>query len=40
MSDFCIYCETEPIDKEGWVKSKWFLGEWVCPWCVKDGRNE
>lgn len=40
MSDYCIYCECEPVEADGWIKSKnpQFLDEWVCPWCIKDGK--
>ena len=40
MSDYCIYCECEPVEPDGWIKSKnsQFLDEWVCPWCIKEGK--
>lgn len=42
MSKFCIYCECEPVDEEGWVKSKdprfLLAQEDVCPWCIKEGK--
>ena len=34
MTDYCIYCECEPIDPVGWrVRSDL---ECICPWCIKE----
>ena len=38
MSEYCIICECEPVDMVGWVKSKKYPDEWVCPWCIKEGK--
>ncbi len=38
MTDFCIFCECEPIDPTGWVQRD--DSEWVCPWCIKEKANE
>ncbi len=41
MTDYCIICETEPIEAKppGMIFS-WFREvegtECICPWCVKD----
>jgi len=37
MTEYCIICETEPIEMKGWVQRK--DGEWICSWCVKDMIN-
>lgn len=34
MTDFCLICECEPIEDNGWFIRK--DGECICPWCVKD----
>ena len=34
MTDYCIICETEPVEDNGWFVRK--DGECVCPWCVND----
>jgi len=36
MADFCIICECEPIEPYGWVQRD--DDEWVCPWCIMEGR--
>jgi len=40
MTDFCIICETEPIDNEPVDGFRWFAeidgSENICPWCVRD----
>ncbi len=39
MSDFCIICECEPIDKIGWFISADERQFAVCPWCVENLHN-
>jgi len=35
MSDYCLICECEPIESDGWFKE--VNGEEViCSWCIKD----
>jgi len=34
MTDFCLFCECEPIEPEGWFTND--EGEAICPWCVRD----
>ena len=38
MSDYCLICECEPIEDNGWFIRK--DGEVICPWCVKDMLKE
>ncbi len=37
MTDYCLFCQCEPIEPEGWIQRK--DGEWVCPWCISDFVN-
>jgi hypothetical protein len=34
MTDFCLICETEPIEKNGWFTND--EGDSICPWCIKE----
>ncbi len=41
MTDYCIICETEPIEvKPEGMNFSWFREiqgvECICPWCIKD----
>lgn len=36
MSDFCLICETEPIENDGWFVSADESYESICPWCIRD----
>ncbi len=41
MTDYCLICETEPIEvKPEGVGFSWFREiegiECICPWCIKD----
>lgn len=40
MTDFCVICECEPVNYLGWsqIISGILRFEWVCPWCIKEGR--
>ncbi len=40
MTDYCIFCECEPIEPVGWVQIKdgQLKNEWVCPWCIREGK--
>jgi len=35
MTDFCLICECEPIEPDGWF-TEVNGTEAICPWCVKD----
>lgn len=34
MTDFCLLCECEPIERDGWFIND--QGDCICPWCVDD----
>lgn len=38
MTDFCLICETEAIERVGWVYDQ-ETTEAICPWCIKEGRE-
>lgn len=35
MTDHCLICETEPIERKGWIYDQ-ETTEAICPWCIKD----
>ncbi len=37
MADYCLICETEPIDNSDWFVNEKST-EMICPWCVKEAR--
>lgn len=39
MTEFCLICECEPVNREGWVFDQETKNA-VCPWCITESREK